>query len=89
MRFVVLIEYTDVAARERALPEHRDYLEAGRAAGTVTESGPFLDGKGGLYLLNVDDEAAARAFVAADPYTKAGLKLTLRAWRSSRDAAGS
>ena len=87
MRFVVFIEYTDMAARERALPEHRAYLKAGRDSGVVTECGPFLDGKGGLYLLHLENEAAARAFIAADPYSKAGLKLTLRAWRSSRDAA--
>jgi uncharacterized protein YciI len=80
MRFVVTIDYTDLAARERALPEHRDYLAAGRAQGIVTDSGPFADGKGGMYVLNVVDEAQARAFVAEDPYTAAGMKLTLRQW---------
>jgi uncharacterized protein YciI len=80
MRFVVTIDYTDLAARERTLPEHRDYLAAGRAQGIVTESGPFADGKGGMYILNVADEAQARAFVAEDPYTTAGMKLSLRQW---------
>ena len=74
MRFVVTIEYTDLAARERALRKHRDYLAAGRAQGTVAESGPFADGKGGMYILNVADEAQGRAFVADDPYTGAGMK---------------
>jgi len=86
VRFVVTIEYTDLAARERALPEHRDYLAAGRAQGIVTESGPFADGKGGMYILNVADEAQARAFVADDPYTAAGMRLTLRQWQSSRES---
>jgi hypothetical protein len=85
VRFVVLIEYTDMAARERALPVHRNYLAAGRDKGTVTESGPFADGKGGMYILNVNDEDEAKAFVAGDPYTAAGLKLTLRQFHSSRD----
>ncbi|MDQ6824084.1 MAG: YciI family protein [Candidatus Eremiobacteraeota bacterium] len=85
MRFVVLIEYTDLAARERALPDHRAYLKAAREQGTVVESGPFSDGKGGLYILNVRDEAAACAFVSADPYSVAGMRLTVREWQSSRD----
>ena len=59
---------------------HRDYLAAGRTQGVVTESGPFADGKGGMYILNVADEAQARAFVAEDPYTAAGMRLTLRQW---------
>ena len=75
-----------MAARERALPSHRDYLAAGRARGIVTESGPFADGKGGMYILNVADEAQARAFVAEDPYTAAGMRLTMRQWHSSREA---
>jgi uncharacterized protein len=86
VRFLVLIEYTDMAAREQALPVHRNYLAAGRAKGTVAESGPFADGKGGMYILNVNDEDEAKAFVEADPYTAAGLKLTLRQFHSSRDS---
>jgi uncharacterized protein len=85
VRFVVMIEYTDLAARERALPSHRDYLAAGRARGVVAESGPFADGKGGMYILNVSDEAHARAFVAEDPYAAAGMRLTLRQWHSSSE----
>ena len=42
--------------------------------------GPFLDAQGNmagsLLILDVEDLAAAQAFSAADPYTKAGL------WRS-------
>lgn len=81
MRFVVMIDYTDLAARERVLPAHREHLRLGREAGRVVESGPFADGKGGMYILEFPDEAQARAFVAADPYTGAGLQLTLRAWK--------
>jgi uncharacterized protein YciI len=80
MRYVVLIDYTDKAARERVLPAHRAHLAAGREQGTVTESAPFADDAGGMYIIEVADDAAARAFVAADPYTAAGLRLQLRCW---------
>jgi uncharacterized protein YciI len=85
MRFVVLIDYTDMEARNRALEAHRAYLAAGRDAGTVVESGAFADGKGGMYVLEMPDEAAARAFVATDPYkTGANLAMTIRQWQSVR-----
>ena len=86
MRYVVLIRYTDMAARETALPAHRAYLAAARENGVVVESGPFADRLGGMYILDVADEGAARAFVEADPYTAAGMALTLRRWNSSREA---
>lgn len=81
MRFVVMIDYTDLAARERVLAAHREHLRRGREAGAVVESGPFADGQGGMYVLECRDEAEARSFVAADPYTGAGFRLTLRAWK--------
>jgi len=85
MRFVVLIDYTDMDARNRALEAHRAFLAAGRENGTVVESGPFADGKGGRYVNEVPDEKAARAFVDADPYlTQARLKMTIRQWQSVR-----
>jgi hypothetical protein len=85
MRFVVLIDYTDMEARNRALEAHRAFVAAGRDAGAVVESGPFADGKGGMYVIEMPDEAAARAFVATDPYkTDANLSLTIRQWQSVR-----
>ena len=86
MRYLVTVEYTDMAARERALAAHRAYLARAREEGTVVESGPFADGKGGMYILSVADDAAAQAFVDADPYRKdAGLSLTLRRFASSNE----
>lgn len=79
MRFLVLIEYTDLEARARTVDAHRAHLARGRADGKVIESGPFADAKGGMYILDVEDEAAAEAFVDADPYRKdAHLSLTVR-----------
>jgi uncharacterized protein len=88
MRFVVLIDYTDMDARNRALEAHKAYLAAGRESGQVAESGPFADGKGGMYVLELPDERAARAFVDADPYlTQAKLTMTIREWKSTRGKA--
>ena len=72
-------------ARNRALEAHKAYLAAGREAGVVAESGAFADAKGGMVVLELPDEAAAQAFVAADPYrTQANLKMTIRQWNSVR-----
>jgi uncharacterized protein YciI len=86
MRCLVLIDYTDMDARARTIDAHRGYLAQARASGDVTESGPFADGKGGMYVLKVADEAAARAFIDADPYYRDGkLKFTLRGFTSAFD----
>jgi len=82
----VLIEYTDMDARARTVDAHRAYLAQGRASGIVADSGPFVDGAGGMYVLEVRDEAEARAFVDADPYRKdGGLALTVRGYKSALD----
>lgn len=83
MRYVVLVDYTDMEARAKVLDRHRAYIEAARQKGVVTESGPFEDGKGGMYILKLPDEAAARDFVANDPYQDAHLHITLRPWKSN------
>jgi uncharacterized protein YciI len=86
MRFLVLIDYTDMEGRARTLDAHREYLAAGRASGAVTESGPFADTKGGMYVLKVADERAAQAFVDNDPYYRDGkLKLAIRGFTSAFD----
>jgi uncharacterized protein len=87
MRFVVNIRYKDMAARESSLPSHRAYLAAAREQGIVVESGPFADGRGGMYILNLEDEGAAQAFVAADPYSAAGMELVVRRWHSSKESS--
>jgi uncharacterized protein YciI len=53
----------------------------------VKLGGPFLDSAGqpcgSMLILECPDEAAARAFLAGDPYAKAGLfaSVELRAFR--------
>jgi uncharacterized protein YciI len=86
MRFLVLIDYTDMDARARTIDAHRAYLADARARGDVSESGPFSDGNGGMYVLKVADERAARTFVDDDPYYRDGkLAFTIRSFTSAFD----
>ena len=89
MRFLVLIDYTDMEARARTVDRHRAYFAEGRKSGIVADSGPFLDGGGGMYVLDVPNEATAQKFVAGDPYFKdAQLGFTIRAYKSARETQG-
>ena len=86
MRFLVLIDYTDMDARARTIDAHRAYLADARARGDVSESGPFSDGNGGMYVHKVADERAARTFVDDDPYYRDGkLAFTIRSFTSAFD----
>jgi len=72
--------------RKNARPAHLEYLEKHRPQILVT--GPMLaeDGEtpnGSLLILDFPDLAAAKAFVAGDPYNQAGLfeSVTVKPWR--------
>jgi len=60
-----------MATRER----HLAYVQS--RAGDVKIAGPMFDDAGGMagsmFILDVADKAAAKAFSDADPYTQAGL----------------
>jgi hypothetical protein len=64
---------------------HLAYLN--EKAAVVKLGGPFLDSAGepcgSMLILECHDEVAARAFLAGDPYAKAGLfaSVELRAFR--------
>lgn len=63
--------------RMKTRPEHLDYLKASIPDGSVY-AGPLLDDdgetfKGSLYILEFEGVAAAHAWLAAEPYFKAGL----------------
>lgn len=66
-------------------PAHLEFLKERDAV--LMAAGPFLDNDdkmiGSLLILDVPDEAAALAFAAADPYSKAGLfeHVEARRWR--------
>ena len=63
---------------------HVAYL---KDSGVVSQAGPLLDDAGqmcgSLVVLDVEDMAAAKAWVADDPYGKAGLfaSVALSAWK--------
>lgn len=65
---------------------HMAHLDAPPPDVSVLQSGPWtgLDGKeaGSLLILQAKNESAVRAFVADDPYNKAGLfsQIEIRTW---------
>ena len=71
--------------REKTRPAHLEYLK--RYAGTIHAGGPFENADGGiagtLFIIDVPDEASARAFVDNEPFHKAGVfeSSRLRRWR--------
>ena len=84
MRFLVLIDYTDMEARARSVAAHKAYLAAAREAGRVSESGPFVDGLGGFYVLHAASAEEAHAFVSDDPYSRdAKLRIAVRGFQSA------
>lgn len=62
--------------RQRVRPEHKAYLAA--VAGRIAFAGPFTtdDGQqmlGSLLAIDFDSREAANAWLAAEPFTRAGL----------------
>lgn len=72
----------DDPARMDVRPAHRDHINELFERGVVRLSGPFADQHGALIVYEADDISAARALVADDPYTRAGVveELDLREW---------
>ena len=75
-----------VRAEVRA--EHVAWLEANKdkllAAGALIDD-DGTGGHGGILIVDVDGRAAAEAFIAEDPFTKAGLfeSVTVTRWRKA------
>lgn len=61
--------------------EHLAFLEGLSAQGTLVAAGRQEPPTGGMVLLDVADEAAARAVIAHDPYVLRGLaEYEARGW---------
>jgi hypothetical protein len=64
-----------LALRAATRPDHLVYLD--RFTDRILSGGPMLDEAGqplgSLVVIEAEDQAAAEAIVAEDPYTKAGL----------------
>ena len=58
---------------ELPLREHGNYMLSLYAKGVMKLAGPLTDNAGGAVVLEVADDAEARAIVANDPAVKAGL----------------
>jgi len=76
------------ALRAKVRDAHLKYLDANLhlllAAGAVT-SDDGTGGHGGILIVDTDDRKEAEAFIAGDPFTKAGLfeKVTVTRWRKA------
>lgn len=81
-RFLVLLLRRPVVD-PAAVDAHRAYLDALRAQGVLELAGPFVDGRGGAYLIHADNLAAAQAMVARDPAsTSGGWDITIHEWQA-------
>lgn len=74
--------------RRDVRPEHLLFLEENKdkllACGAKLED-DGADAGGGIYILDVDTRQKAEEFIAADPFSKAGLfaRVTIVRWRKA------
>jgi uncharacterized protein len=74
--------------------KHVAWLLSLEADGVLFMSGPLLSGPGtspgsGVTVIRADDQDAARAIAAADPFVQAGLRtFTLYRWRLNEGSVG-
>jgi len=61
------------ALRPELRPAHLENLRPFVARGQVVIAGPFTDGSGSLILVDLENEAAARALANSDPYLTGGV----------------
>ena len=72
--FVVTLTYVvPLEEVDAHLEEHIDYLEAQYAAGVFLASGPRVPRTGGVILARADSEAALKAVLDQDPFSRHGL----------------
>ena len=64
---------TGKSVMEQPLKEHGKYMLSLYIKGSMRLAGPLIDNAGGAVLLEVSDEAEAKAIVANDPAVKSGI----------------
>ena len=64
---------TGKSVMEQPLKEHGKYMLSLYIKGSMKLAGPLTDNAGGAVLLEVSDEADAKAIVANDPAVKSGI----------------
>ncbi|MEM7598589.1 MAG: YciI family protein [Pseudomonadota bacterium] len=83
---IALIARDKPGALQTRLENREAHVAYLKASPSVSQAGPLLSDAGemcgSLIVLDVEDMAAAEAFVAGDPYGKAGLfeSVELIAW---------
>lgn len=90
-KFAAIVTFGDEAARLEVRPRHREYLQGLLAEGKLHVSGPWADDSGALIIYEADDEAEARALLAADPYSSAPgviADVQLKPWNRLYAAEG-
>ena len=83
MLYAVLFEDNEnqAAMRTKHMADHLAFLE--RHAAQITAAGPLKDAEdgapgGGLWLVEAEGPAAARALIEADPFWSTGLRKSVR-----------
>ncbi|KAF1046742.1 YciI family protein [Xylophilus sp.] len=76
------------AARQQLRPAHLDFLAAHAHLLLACDAKLDDDGAdagGGIYIVDLDDRAAAERFIAADPFHAGGLfrEVRLTRWRKA------
>ena len=80
MRYIALIDHgpawvegKPVWEQGQPIVEHLGAMRTRYDQGSLLLGGPFTDGAGGIAVLQVQDEAEARALMEADPGVQAGV----------------
>ena len=76
------------AMRQLHRPAHLEFLETNKALLLACGAKLHDDGQdagGGLYVVDLDTREAAEAFIAADPFSLAGLfeRVVITRWRKA------
>lgn len=81
--FLLTYGYADLDARAQHREEHLAYLNKLHGDGSLVVAGPHEDSSGGAIVYRADDQAAAEALVAGDPFTKNEVTKDryLREWK--------
>ena len=87
MKFAVMLEKCVSNDQfQKVVPDHVKYMTALHDRGVLIAGGPFLDGQGGMLLIEAESEDAARAIAEADPFVMNGVERhTLRKWEVLTD----
>lgn len=83
MKFATVFEYGNREQIADVRPRHREYLATLKEEGNLFASGPFEDESDALIIYEADSVDAARALIAADPFSEAGVfqSFTIKPWR--------